>query len=440
MDLDVNIPGPDDEDLVLPQAEAFPAIRQQPLAGAVPQDESSSETGVARQQRKRREPKIIPVDQTQELRNTDLAEWNNNYVANMDHAKKIKTQHKLTSTAKQNAAAWVFGVGIGGIGAGVSAFDVKGPLADMFAGEAFMQALTGVPAQTAGRKRGSEEVEAAESESEARRVRMRQGDEELGLAQGLNLEDDDGIVLPGSEVSNSSRRWSIDTEFIQAIEMARHAQPALDDTSQFPWNRSASLRGSRQGSIGQGFGSSVGGFATSGGRLSSLPPIAGPGSLDRRASRITSASPLVGRGQGQDLEPEISQFDDNELLGGPSTSIAGDDFQIYGPAAIVDTQTAAQSQWLRAALDTESSNFLEFIKAEVSRKAAAAQDTEDQDAGGVVAPTSVFFEELLPPDRNTKIVGAQALLHVLALATKGLIQVEQQEHYGPINLSPVAGL
>ncbi|KAL8908533.1 MAG: hypothetical protein Q9207_000743 [Kuettlingeria erythrocarpa] len=424
MDLDLNVPRPDDEDLILPQAEAFPAIRQQPLAGAVPQEESSSEAGVARQQRKRREPKLLPIDQTQELRNTDLAEWNNNYVANMDHAKKIKTQHKLTSTAKQNAAAWVFGAGIGGIGAGVNALNVKGPLAEMFAGEAFVQALTGVPTQVAGLKRGSEELEAAESESEARRVRMRQGDEELGLAQGLNLEDDDGIVLPGSE----------------AIEMARHAQPALDDTSQFPWNRSASLRGSRQGSIGQGFGSSVGGFATSGGRLSSLPPIAGPGSLDRRASRITSTSPLVGRGQGQDLEPEISQFDDNELLGGPSTSVAGDDFQIYGPAAIVDTQTAAQSQWLRAALDTESSNFLEFIKAEVSSKAAAAQDTEDQNVGGVVAPTSVFFEELLPPDRNTKIVGAQALLHVLALATKGLIHVKQEEHYGPINLSPAAGL
>lgn len=162
--------------------------------------------------------------------------------------------------------------------------------------------------------------------------------------------------------------------------------------------------------------------------------------MDRRASRITSASPLVGRGQGQELEPDIPQFDDNELLGGTSTSVAGDDFQFYGPAANVDTQTAAQSQWLRAALDTESSNFLEFIKAEISSRAAAGQEAEDPVLGGAVAPTSVFFEELLPPDRNTKIVGAQGLLHVLALATKGLIQVRQQEHYGPINLSPAAGL
>ncbi|KAL8763177.1 MAG: hypothetical protein Q9184_000980 [Pyrenodesmia sp. 2 TL-2023] len=424
MDIDVNVPRADDGDLVLPQAEAFPPMEHQPLAGTGPQVESSSEAGVAPQQRRRREPKLLPVDQTQELRNRDLAEWNNNYVTNMENAKRIKTQHKLTSTAKQNALSWVFGAGIGGIGAGGGAANVKGPLADLFAGDALMQALTGVAARTPGRKRGSEEVEAEESDSEARRVRMRQGDEELGLAQGSNLEEDDGIILPGSE----------------AIEMGRHAQPGLDETSQFPWNRSASLRGSRQGSIGQGFGSSVGGFAASGGRLSSLPPIAGPGSLDRRASRITSASPLIGRGQGPRPELDIPQFDDNEFLGGPSTSIAGDDFQFYGPAANVDTQTAAQSQWLRAALDTESSNFLEFIRAEISSKAAAAQEAEDPVLGGAVVPTSVFFEELLPPDRNTKIVGAQGLLHVLALATKGLIQVGQQEHYGPIHLSPAAGL
>lgn len=202
MDLDVNVPRVEDEDLVLPQAEAFPPTGHQPLAGTAPQDESSSEAGVAPQQRRRREPKLLPVDQTQELRNTDLAEWNNNYVTNMGNAKRIKIQHQLTSTAKQNALSWVFGAGIGGVGAGVGAANVKGPLADLFAGDALVQALTGVAAQTAGRKRGSEELEAEESDNEARRVRMRQGDEELGLAQGSNLEEDDGIILPGSEVSD----------------------------------------------------------------------------------------------------------------------------------------------------------------------------------------------------------------------------------------------
>lgn len=224
--------------------------------------------------------------------------------------------------------------------------------------------------------------------------------------------------------------------------MGRHAQPPLDDTSQFPWNRSASLRGSRQGSVGQGhgFASSIGGFATSGGQRSSLPPIAGVGSMDRRASRITSASPLTGRGPEREGELDIPHFDENDLLGGPPTSIAGDDFQYYGPAAGVDTQTAAQSQWLRAALDSESQNFLQFIQTEISNKAAAAQEAGNELPGDITVLDSVFFEELLPPTQNTKIVAAQALLHVLALKTKSLIKVDQREHYGPIKLGLVDGL
>ncbi|KAL8939200.1 MAG: hypothetical protein Q9216_003494 [Gyalolechia sp. 2 TL-2023] len=423
MDLDIGIPRADDEDLIFPQAEAFPPTTAQALAGTAPLDESASEAAIAPQQRRSRQPKELPVDRTQELRNADLAQWNNEYLANMDEAKKSKHQHKSTAVARQNAAFWVFGAGIGGTGAGMGASQMKGPLAEMFAGDALMRLLTGAPASVAGSKRSRSEDEGDGTDSETRRVRIREDEKELGRAQGLMLDDDDTMVLPGSE----------------AIEMGRHGQASLDDTSQFPWNRSASLRGSRQGSIAQshGFASSIGGIATSVGRPSSLPPITGPGSMDRRASRITAASPLVGRGADRS-ELDMPHFDEIDLLGGPSTSIAGDDFQYYGPAAGVDTQTAAQSQWLRAALDTESNNFLHFVKAEIANKVAVAQEGEDELSGGIAAPDSVFFEELLPPARNSKIVAAQALLHVLALATKSLVKVDQHEHYGPINLGPVA--
>lgn len=169
--------------------------------------------------------------------------------------------------------------------------------------------------------------------------------------------------------------------------------------------------------------------------------------MDRRASRITSASPLIGRGGPERYSDlEVPNFDDeNELLGGPSTSIAGDDFELHGPAAGVDTQTAAKSQWMRAALDAESNNFLDFVETEIATKAARAAGGEEAEAddlpgAGVAGPDSVFFEDLLPPARNTTTVAAQALLHVLALATKGMLHVEQQEHYGPIGLGLVAGI
>ncbi|KAL9594620.1 MAG: hypothetical protein Q9179_005313 [Wetmoreana sp. 5 TL-2023] len=424
MDVDLDFPRGDDEDLILPPAEPFPPGAAQGAgflrSSAVPRDESSSEAAAAPQQRKRRGPKVVPIDVPQELRNTILAQWNNDYLANMEEAKKSKLQRKVATSAKQNAAFWVYGAGIAGVGIGRGVSNMKGPLADMFSGDALMQVFISPSTLAVGKKRSRSEAIAEGPDSEQRRVKMREG-EEVGRAQGLTVEDDDTMALPGSE-------------------------PALDDTSQFPWNRSASARGSRsrQSSLARGFapgfGSSIGGFATSGGRPSSIP--LGPSSLDRRASRITSASPLVGRGGPQEQrysDLEIPQFDDTELLGGPSTSVAGDAFQLYGPAAGVDTQTAAHSQWIRKTLDTESYNFLEFINAEVAAKAAAAAAEEQELGEGVVAavPKAVSFEELLPPQRNSKIVAAQGLLHTLTLATKGLIKVEQEEDFGAIELRVV---
>ncbi|KAL8808536.1 MAG: hypothetical protein Q9182_000087 [Xanthomendoza sp. 2 TL-2023] len=433
MDLDVILPRADDENLMLPQAEAFPPFDHQARAGtgflrssAVPQGESSSETALARQQRKPRGRKVLPSDPTQELRNSDLAQWHNDYLANMENAKKAKLHKKASATAKHNAASWVFGAGIGGVGLGRGPSQLKGPLADMFAGDALMQALTGNSTSAAGKKRSQSGSEADGTDAEERRVRMREGEEEFGRTPGFHLEDDDTLALLGNE----------------AIELGRHEQPAMEDSLQMPWNRSASARESRYGSVGrgQGFGSSIGGFTASGGRPSSLPVVGGPGSMDRRASRITSASPLVGRGQERSSDLEIPQFDENELLGGPSTSVAGDEFQLLGPAAAVDTQTAAQSQWMRATLDTESNNFLDFVKDEISGKVPPINEAGDEASQAAAAPSSVFFEQLLPPTQNSKVVAAQAFLHVLALATKGMLEVEQNEDYGPIQLGLVPGI
>ncbi|KAL8679683.1 MAG: hypothetical protein Q9186_004045 [Xanthomendoza sp. 1 TL-2023] len=435
MDLDMNFPRADDEDFILPQAEAFPPIDSQAQPGTgflrsstAPQGESSSETALARQQRKPRGRKVLPYDPTQELRNSDLAHWNNDYLANMEIAKKAKLQKKASTTAKHNAASWVFAAGIGGVGLGLGPSEMKGPLADMFAGDALMQTLTGTSVSAGGKKRSRSGYEADDSDTEERRVRMRKGEEEFGRAAGFHLEDDDTVALLGSE----------------AIELGRHEQPAMEDSLQMPWNRSASARDSRYGSVGhgQGFGSSIGGFATSGGRPSSLPIVGGPGSMDRRASRITSASPLIGRGREGYSDLEVPQFDENELLGGPSTSVAGDEFQLLGPAAAVDTQTAAQSQWMRATLDTESNNFLDFVKDKISGRVALAPSIEvgDEVSHAAAAPTSVSFEDLLPPTQNSTVVAAQAFLHVLALATKGMLEVEQNEDYGPVQLGLVPGL
>lgn len=212
-----------------------------------------------------------------------------------------------------------------------------------------------------------------------------------------------------------------------------------------PWNISASIHGSRHGSLprGRGYASSLGGFPTSGGGPSSVPPIAGiPGSLERRGSRITNTSPLVGRGLERLSSLELPTHEaEDDLLGArvSSSDQGGDDFRLYGPVAGVDTQTAAQSQWMKAALDQESFNFLEFIKADISSKAVPASQEEDGLSGNGNARNTVLFEELLPPAEHTKAVAAQAMLHVLSLASKSLINVQQPEGYGPIRMGLVAG-
>lgn len=195
-----------------------------------------------------------------------------------------------------------------------------------------------------------------------------------------------------------------------------------------------------QGSVARGFGfpSSIGGFSASGGQPSSQIAILARSKQsprNRQASRIASASPLQGRGleSYNPLELPTQDDDEDEFLGDPEVSNSKmlSDFQLYGPAAGVSTQTAANSQWVRATLDHENNNFLEFLKFQIAGKDSGIENEEER---------SVLFEKMLKPPQHTKIVAAQALHHVLVLATKGLIRVKQDEHYGPISLSLLAGV
>ena len=190
---------------------------------------------------------------------------------------------------------------------------------------------------------------------------------------------------------------------------------------------SASATGSRPGSIARPFG-----LASSVGRPgSSVGPGGGaPGSLDRRAGRITSASPLLGRGQRySSLELPLPENDD-ELLGLHEMSVSNEagDFQLPGPAA--------GSQWTQDTLDRESGNFLHFVTTEITNRNMARGGGTDEEPPAPTETTSnaILFEDLLPTVQHTKLTAAQGFHHVLALATKGLIDVQQNVAYGPITL------
>ena len=204
VDLDLDIPRFDDDDVVLPDAEPFPAMAPQPIAGSgllnVPpeshNERESSETVEVPLQQQRRAPRTLAVDERQELHNADLAQWKTDYPANMKEAREAKQSHKAPALAKKNATFWVFGAGIGGVGAGLGSSKLRSPL-DMFAGDAVKEALTGTKASPARHKRARDDEEDHDSDGEGRRVRPREGDH-------LTLNDDDGMMTFASDVRHAS--------------------------------------------------------------------------------------------------------------------------------------------------------------------------------------------------------------------------------------------
>ena len=219
-----------------------------------------------------------------------------------------------------------------------------------------------------------------------------------------------------------------------------------------PWNvlassRHGSARPFGSGMGGPGISSSAGGVGIELGPPSALAAA-------RARSRFTSASPLVGRGpplpryssveireQGSAAKlTSGDDFDEGFQLGPGDDDQMDPEFELYGPAAKVDTQTAQQSQWIAAALDTESHNFLDFIVQQIEDKVyevARAGEWDPREVDEGVHFTT--FQEMLDPDSQSKVVGAQGILHVLTLATKGLIEVVQEEAFGEIEIRVAGG-
>ena len=211
MDLDMGEPHPGDNEAYndLPPAEPFPAMvaggtaRQQTLkpSPVVAEEEESSESADAPLNRKRRGPRVLPMDVTQELRNADLALWNTEYINNMAEASQSRLHHTIPYQARKNAAYWVFGSGIGGVGTGLGTSKLKSPL-DMFAGQKLMEALTGIDLNVAGKKRARSDDEDSRSNSEERRVRARDDSgDQIGRGDDLVLDDNDRQPLFDDTVS-----------------------------------------------------------------------------------------------------------------------------------------------------------------------------------------------------------------------------------------------
>ena len=404
------------DDLTTQQAGYHSSVHDQQ---ALAQRHTTSETAEApARRRKKPAPKILEADATMELRNGDLARWNDNYVANMREITRHKNASKAAAIAKANARLCVLGATSSLQTLSQSDRLVNGPLG-MFSGAKLLEALTGVDLVTGTLKRGREPIDIDDDHSSKRSCGAQSSPE---LGRGALQRDDDGNVLMG------------DGEYT-GIEQGREAPTPLDDrhlSSIFPWNQST---GSRRPT-----------------GLYNSTSVAGPvgvqqSILGRRGSRLQSGSPLMGRGPGMTGLDDALDVDDPQQLGlySDMSAAAGfgmaeldDGFEMFGPAAKGDTQLASPSQWQRAALDGEGINFLAFVQAAIAEADSACDEATAGDEEDGAVKGSIDFETLLSPTNTSRIVAAQGLLHVLSLGTKNLLKLDQDVSFGAITLRDIS--
>lgn len=311
--------------------------------------------------------------------------------------------HRAPGQAKKNAEYWLWGSGIGGIGRLFGGSTGLNPF-DRYYGDNLFELYTGVSRKSlAGKKHDRDSGIDDATQGESRRVRSKTEDdgEQVGRAEG----DEDMFMLGDDEV-----------------ELPRDAPSALDDQQIFsamPWNMSASIRGSsavpRSGRVGM-----LGSIGHSTGQQTSVV---------QRGGRTVSASPLHGRGQAGGLEALRSLDEDNDFgslgLGdfGMPPGPSSDD--VYAEPE-GETQAAVR---VREALSAEGENFLTFVSEAIAEKGVRVEMEGAEDIH------EVLFEDLLPPAENTRMVACQGLMMVLALGTKGLLEVRQHKSFEEIGLS-----
>lgn len=271
--------------------------------------------------------------------------------------------------ARKNASTFLFGNGLGQVGVIERVLGFPHPLADDFAG-------TGFEAFVHGRQ-----PDDAEKETEQPKGRRRKSDEAFDTQQ-----KDERNVKPktDSEVGRGNDFHQDDHLALgedSLPELGMYAAPAMDEhsSSLMPW--------SRQGSLVPG------------------SSIRGPGSTQKST---IAPSPLH---QKSSVLASLERRSDP-----PDGSFAPIDFHSLDDTAPLPSDNALN--FGTEGVDVASQNFLEYA----ARRTLADHDGPTTQDG----KRWIDFEQLANPATHHKTVAAQAFLHVLSLATKNAIKVEQE--------------
>lgn len=147
-------------------------------------------------------------------------------------------------------------------------------------------------------------------------------------------------------------------------------------------------------------------------------------------------SPVLGGSSNQDNTDLMSlgggfELEDDDLDARLAAS-PDEEFELNDPVEASSTQDTATHRWDSENLEKEAFNFLDYLYTSIKKKEKGRVVEIDAEEN-----TSMTFAELLPTKSINEVAAAQGMLHVLSLATKGLINVRQDVAFGNITLSIV---
>ncbi|KAF4472780.1 meiotic cohesin rec8 [Fusarium albosuccineum] len=368
----------------LPDAEPFPKrpAARKSTSSAVPTSETV-ETEEARAPARRGRPRKIcrMIDHRNDVPAAEFRSWSIDYLANMDANRKPAPTTTLTQ-ARKNAKVFLFDNGLADVGK--HATRVVGPLAEYFSGMPLLARLQGrEPEQEQhleprGRRRVSAEAFEDEQDDQRRVRRRTEGAAEFGRG----VDDGAGAAIFGEDV---------------APEMGMEAAPGLEDrhsSSMAPWSRPPSVAP----------GSSVRGHGSVQKRHPVPSPLHVPGSAIRSIERWS------------DLPGLPYESDDFPQLHSQNSSIGQEGFIDTGDfAGTNDTQNSTQG------IDVFALDFLGYATARAETK-GYTRPRDGADRRWIDFDT--LTDELEDPENEKKFV-AEAFMHILTLASKNALTVEQ---------------
>ncbi|KAM3509373.1 hypothetical protein MY10362_000612 [Beauveria mimosiformis] len=404
------------EEQALPDAEAFPApaatLTNRSNSRVVVSEENETVTTsevvqAAAPAKRRRVARRVPmVDEETALPRSQLKHWFSHYADIMADAARPRGGTTAPAQARRNALAFVLHNGLANVGLVARATGVAHPLSVAFSGwnvlsqlhpDAFGQPEPETPRRSSRRRKSEEAFDEDDEAENQRNVRPRH--DNLGNAAEVGRGQYTEGMLPPPPLPPSQQDDSY-------VEMGMDALPPMDDhhsSSLMPWSRPGSAAP----------GSSVRGAPTQPG--SAQKPSAAPSPLLHRSSNLIADldrhSDPVAAPPGT---PSHAALDLAALDSSPSA---------MDMDAVLDFADAAY-----AGLDAASQAFLDYA----SKRAVVhgdQEEEEDEPAESNRRPRRwVDFEHIASPLKHDGAVAAQAFLHVLALATRGVITVRQDNN------------